>query len=363
MKWFWARLIWAWRNIPRTPKKGGGASVWLYLFWQERLTSSGQILVVVTLLLTFLSALPFLQPLRGFALFLWVSHFVAWLRSSRKPKLNLEWDMAKMVIAGEPFFISYHIHNRGKKPIHRISVQWTWEETWIVESGENPEVFSLNPGERKTVHLSVKATGRGLCKLRGPVVFVLEPMGWWRARVHQKKSWELGVFQYEWNMPTKQNHIQQGRQWGEPEWLGTMRLFRKGDTLRNISQRAWARSGKPLVKEMGFSGEGVSLFVDYGCRSFFDRMAIDSLCAQAVLFAQTLEKSGLLDRIWFYGEYLEKQVGLPLSAILQQKLSLLPRPQWWSWPKPILHLVPQTEKGIYLAIERATIVSRETNNA
>ncbi len=350
MKWMWARLIWAWRNIPRTPKKGGGASVWLFLFWQERLTSPGQILVVVTLLLTFLSALPYLPALRIFALFLWVLHAIAWLRTFWKPALLVHWDFPKMVFSEDPFSIAYHIQNHGKSFIHRVSLQWVWEETWIVDAGALPEVFSLAPGEKKTVLLQVKARGRGLCKLRGPVVFVQEPMGWWRARIKSKQPWELGVFQSATNLLSTPLRLAQGLHWGEPEWLGTMRYFRKGDTIRSISHRAWARSGKPLVREIGHSGDGITLFVDYGCRYFLDRMALDVFCSLTVQMAQRIEQRGLLDGVWLYGTYLEKHVGSSLSEELQLKLSLLPRPLWWAWPKPLLNSTLQAPQGIYWGI-------------
>lgn len=340
-----AKLRWALQSVPRTPKRGGGLSVWLFRWGQQRFTGPGKSALAIGVSLMVIAAIPGWDGATLPLLLLAIAFFASWLISVPTPKLTANWQFPRSVSVTTPFTVRARVVNQGKRALYDVGVWMFWEESWMKAVGEPPSVAKLDPGESAVLEIPMQALVRGPCALRGPVVFSVEPFGLMRGRDQVDQPtlvlvrpkvfpWQSSGFLTQGTSGQEFSRILLPNLHRSSELLG-VREYRDGDELRDVHHKTWARLGKPFTKEYGKErGLGVILIVETGCNQYFERSAVDPMLSLAGSVATWLSERGVLGRFFLNSrEYILAPGNAGLEVVLDA-LADVPHPQWWSWPKP-----------------------------
>lgn len=118
----------------------------------------------------------------------------------------------------------------------------------------------IKPGETAEIHLKLLPLRRGIYQLYLPSCYSVFPFGMFRiGRIHRSRSTVIVVPDYfplrHFDIPMIRSYQGSrnilGSNGGDSlEYIGN-REFRYGDVLKKIDVKAWARLGKPVVREYG----------------------------------------------------------------------------------------------------------------
>lgn len=345
MRW-WQTLWWLIRVAPRTPSNGGGLSVWLYRWWNERFTGSGKMLLILWFTLIVIEMYPGKTGALYPAIGLSVALLVAWISTLRPPPLQAQWFFPSQIREGERAQIHLEITNQGTQSIERVGAWAFWEEKFLDLQGEPKVVASLQPGEKALLTLTFAAKRRGPCPMIGPTTYQVEPLGFMRSRRSMGTQASFAV-QPSLIPVLQMPFLLQGRsgqafakvlhftQQRRSDDLAGIRPYRPGDSLRDVHHKAWARWGKPMSREYEAErGQGILVYLDYGCQFIGERQLVEPTLQLTAGVVQYLHEHQALGRFVLGGEEVDlSRCASPLDSILDQ-LARIPRPTWWRWPKP-----------------------------
>lgn len=286
-----AVLRWVWREFPRASSRGG-LLMGLYYRYQEGFTPLGKGLAGLLVALFFAEmmprwsgAAPFLALGAAALLRSWV-----WSRAFRGARsLQLRTHLPSRAIAGEEVALDLRVVHSGTRPVSDIGALLLRLPDPIQAAEDGRWLGTLQPGEEVADTLKVRVRKRGIYVLRPPALMVSDALGLarkvvrnsavspWELRVHPRAIHVLsGDFLYRGDEGVEFARVLALAD-GEPEFLG-LREYREGDEMRDIHQKAWARLGRPVVREWGRlrgGGLGLHLWPDFD--RWVDRMVLEDL--------------------------------------------------------------------------------------
>ena len=151
-----------------------------------------------------------------------------------------------------------------RNPFDRTMAFYRWQ--WLsnrkrsFESNPQSEPFSLNPGVRKRVALSVTPLKRGVIAMENLRALLPDPLGFFqKSRTINSTPSRLIVLPKRYRLPDLRMpgsaHFRIGGEetgntvGSSGEFVG-LRDYRPGDPLRLIHWKSWAHTGRPVVKEL-----------------------------------------------------------------------------------------------------------------
>ena len=184
--------------------------------------------------------------------------------------------------------------------------QWLINSRRLFEGGHTLEPLSLAPGETKSFSVKITPLRRGVSKLEDLRVVLPDPFGLLqRCRRTNTETSTLTVLPKRYRLPAIEMPGSTQFQVGgdaatntigsSGEFVG-LRDYRPGDPLRQIHWKSWARTGRPVVKELEdtyFPRYG--LILDTFANANADNLFEDAVSV-AASFVVTLDKEdSLLD--------------------------------------------------------------------
>jgi len=119
-------------------------------------------------------------------------------------------------------------------------------------------VPSVGPNQEAEVRVEVTPLRRGILRFRGTTLARPDPLGLYRAFVKVPlpqtviilpKRYLLPPIALPGTMRYQQGGVALASNVGQSEEFVALRDYRRGDPLRHIHWRSWAKAGKPIVKE------------------------------------------------------------------------------------------------------------------
>jgi hypothetical protein len=123
---------------------------------------------------------------------------------------------------------------------------------------ENLVEPSIGPGEVVEVEGEVTALKRGVLRFEGLSMARTDPLGLCRSFSNVRAAQSVLVLPKRYRMPPialpgvvkyQQGGVAMASHVGQSEEFVSLRDYRRGDPLRHIHWRSWAKAGKPVVKE------------------------------------------------------------------------------------------------------------------
>lgn len=167
-----------------------------------------------------------------------------------RPKVSVQYYLPEIMHVGESKQVYLQIQNIGEKENFDIVVRWADLGSYLKVTPAVQRITSLKPKEKITLQFQFTPQQRGHFQLRGfrvdsPFPFGLVSMGrsFGRRDVAvcpapwaEEKNWQMRIPQQQ------MNHF------SRDEYIGN-REYQSGDQLSQLDWRAWARLGKPIVRE------------------------------------------------------------------------------------------------------------------
>ncbi|HWQ93657.1 MAG TPA: DUF58 domain-containing protein, partial [Clostridia bacterium] len=190
---------------------------------------------------------------------------------------------------GQPLRYSVRVANRGKKPQIGLSLLETladprppyreWLDTqraerrrarsFRISQGTRTYPFKratlketavpvLQPGQEIAVPVELTPTRRGVLRFESVILARPDPLGLFRAfaRVQAPQTalilprrYAIPPVALPGSMKYQQGGVALASNVGRSDEFVALRDYRRGDPLRHIHWRSWARAGKPVVKE------------------------------------------------------------------------------------------------------------------
>lgn len=284
-------LHWWWLRLPRSPRRQG-VLAWLYLFWRERFTPGGRVLGAVWLFAVFLEALPGLSGIWPLLALLTAAFVVAWFSTWRSPQGSLLLLPPAAVTEGETVILQV---------VPQSVVPGCHGGVAVLHDG-------LEAGESSSDapwHVPVRTWFPGCYTIERAVLLRSDALGLLRARKRYVATQELVVhvrpilvrdmpFLWSGSAGAQLRHALGNASGRQGDFAG-VRPWRDGDALRDLHHQAFARYGKPFVREYAPpAGNGITLMFltgDPRWHSAFLRDHARRLCAGV---AEYLHRQGLL---------------------------------------------------------------------
>lgn len=206
-----------------------------------------------------------------------------------------------------------------------------WPKPRLAKTAEE-RIPAVPPGGSAKVAMQLTPYRRGLLRFEGLIVARPDPLGILKAfrKVDQPdtllvlpKRYALPPIQFPGRSQYQPGGIAQASSVGESEEFMALRDYRRGDPLRHIHWRSWARTGRPIVKEFEdefFVRHALVLdtFVPPGAKPRFEEAV-----AVAASFACTLpDQESLLDLLFVERDAFCFTAGRGLAHV-QQLLEIL----------------------------------------
>lgn len=320
-------------------------SVWLYRWWQQRFTGPGKTALVIVVSLALLGVVSSWHGTSIPIMLCSVAFAVSWLFTLRAPHVEATWTFPSSWVEGSEFRMRITLHNPGIKVIHDVGAWLFWEENWLIPVGEPLCVPDLAPGETIQLEMTVRALRRGPCYLRGPVSYHVHALGLMRSRMQMAKPSVLGIRPLAREFECKAFLVEglAGREFARilqpvsrrSDVLLGLREYREGDELRDLHHKAWARLGKPFVREYGNDrNAGIIVVLETYCESFFERAGLEPLLRLTAGLVIWLSGHNALGRFFINDQELSLESPQRAQETILDALGQIPRTLWWSWPKP-----------------------------
>ncbi len=271
---------------------------WINFFLRRRVRRGGIALLIVGIVLSALASgrhhdAP--GKLLGFGFTLGVLA-LAWL-PFRRAKVRIARQLPEHATAGEPVKLSYRLTNLSRRRLHRISLVetppdprphrhqfaiarepggekrnafdrffayhcWMWlcEIRTLFDAAESARPIRLRRGESTTLTATITPRRRGLIVLDDLRLLMPDPLGLYQrcARVRTAAStlvvlparYPLPPFQLPGSARFQAGGDAASRQTGPSGEFVSLRDYQPGDPIRLIHWKSWARTGKPVVKEL-----------------------------------------------------------------------------------------------------------------
>jgi uncharacterized protein (DUF58 family) len=123
---------------------------------------------------------------------------------------------------------------------------------------ENATVPAIPPNEEVTVKIAVTPLRRGLFRVDGLTLARTDPFGLFRSFIKLKQPETMLILPKRYPLPPialpgamrfQEGGVAMASNVGQSDEFVALREYRRGDPLRRIHWRSWARIGKPIVRE------------------------------------------------------------------------------------------------------------------
>lgn len=373
-----ATLRWALSRWPRRPEldahaepasawarfqRNGGFSGFVHDAFRRRLSPSGKALGGIWFASFVVTRIPGgnLADL-AFAI-ISASMLVSWLLSCRRPELECMWHVDGTLCAGGTGEIRLELRNVGARTIVDPGAWFFRCADGIEFPGDGLHVRSLRPGEQTILRIPVRGRLRGPAFLDAPHLLALEPLGLMRSSrrasgdcvvVVRPRMPFLRSFRFLGHGPAGAAFApflgMQVERMGDP---GGVRDYRRGDSMRDLHHRSWARRGRPVTRErLAGRGDGICLVVSSSVDGFDGRMLVDGTLALAASVARWLAERGSLGGAWVDGERIEGERDRA-EAVLEA-CARVPRVGWRRWSRPAL-AVPERDASLPVLVVAAAL--------
>ncbi len=191
--------------------------------------------------------------------------------------------------------------------------QWLMARRRLFDGGRSDEELDLAPGETMRIVMEIMPCRRGVIRLNDARVLLPDPFGLFqRCRAVSGPAATLTVLPRRYPLPPIEmpgaNRFQIGGDaatnaiGNSGEFVG-LRDYRPGDPLRQIHWKSWARTGRPIVKELEdnfFPRYGLILdtFPGVGSEGLFE----DAISVAASFAASIDTSESLLDLMFIRDE-------------------------------------------------------------
>jgi uncharacterized protein (DUF58 family) len=192
--------------------------------------------------------------------------------------------------------------------------QWLMVRNLRFRGGDSGEELQLAQGEMKQVALEITPLRRGLIHFQDLRVALPDPFGLFQGyRLVKNSAASLTVLPRRYRTPRlrlpgkfspSSAELANTNSLGDSgEFLG-LRDYRPGDPIRQIHWRSWARTGRPIVKELEKTTDpGYSLIVDIH-QPRDGESPFEELISVAASFISPIDGSeSLIDSLWIADQY------------------------------------------------------------
>lgn len=231
---------------------------YLLRIWQERLTAYGRILFLFLVISASLGSFSLALPFYFFFCVIFSVFFVAEIFCVFLPlNISVEVSYPDKIGSESEFEIEVKIKNAGRGFIFGVSaapVDLSGELKMI----EHSLPVSAGPGDVSVYKYKLKALKRGFYRINAHRIETAFPFGVWKKSISVPCNLAVTVYPRFW--PLSEVKIPVGRKYqpggfmlssklgDSMEFIGD-REYVAGDLVKNIHWNAWARMGKPIVKE------------------------------------------------------------------------------------------------------------------
>ena len=275
-----------WRIVYR----GHRIASWMQYWSERRYTTAGK-----GVLFGFLGAAIFganIESTVGYQafLFLFFVLLVAFLCSRFfRAKFSADRTLPRFGTAGQPFNYSVRIRNLTTKPQKGLTLledladarpafaEWKAfhlaegrtmrafrvsrrrrQNPFIVAKVREVELPSLPPGGATDVNVQLTPLRRGVLRFGGVTLARPDPLGLFRAFVQIRAPQSALILPKRYPLPRlalpgtqeyQEGGVAMASSVGQSDEFVSLRNYRRGDPLRHIHWRSWAKTGKPIVKE------------------------------------------------------------------------------------------------------------------
>ena len=167
-----------------------------------------------------------------------------------RPRLEARWRLPRHATAGQPFLAALEVVNRGSSVERGLEAD---------AEATAPPLPDLPPGGSATATFPRTPPSRGRMRLGPATVYRSDALGLWRSRRAAGPEGSVLVLprRYrvaETGLPGSRRPQPGGMALsstvGESQEFMSLREYRPGDPLRKIHWRSWAKTGRPVVKEL-----------------------------------------------------------------------------------------------------------------
>ncbi len=280
-------------------------------FWLTKLSPTGRVLLIVLILVgAGAPGLGIYRPLYYFASFLLclfvIDHTLGLLLRPRPSEVKIDRILPDRCAAGSVVTVRTRIENVGSRPLFDLAVSERRPPPpcWV---GRSPYQARLDPGETIELAYPMIPSARGAHDFESPALLTAFPFGMHHAGTytdgrHRLLAYpsfgKLGTI----DLPVGTKHQPGGlalvSRVGESEEFIGNRDYLPGDRLRDLDQRAWARLGRPVVRE--FQQEylcRIALIVDTFVPKKRDQEAVDAFEAAISLGAAVADAVSRLEYV------------------------------------------------------------------
>ncbi len=176
-----------------------------------------------------------------------------------RPRLKVSCSLPSRATAGREIDLRIKVENRSMMPAYEIIPGIIPLTSHFRVTGYDM-LSCIKPGETAEIHLKLLPLRRGIYQLYMPSCYSVFPFGMFRiGRIDRSRSTVIVVPDYfplrHFDIPMIRSYQGSrnilGSNGGDSlEYIGN-REFRYGDVLKKIDVKAWARLGKPVVREYG----------------------------------------------------------------------------------------------------------------
>ncbi|MDD5644120.1 MAG: DUF58 domain-containing protein [bacterium] len=226
--------------------------------WQERLTSFGKILFFFLIISASFGSLSVSVPFYFLACGIFGVFFITEIFSVFIPlKVRIEVSFPERVVCDSEFDVEITVVNEGRNNIFGVSAYPLFSDIKL-DIIDKPQPVSVPAGGKTFVICRMKASRRGVYEIKAHRVETAFPFGLWNKISELPVTFSIVVYPRFW--PLSSVDIPAGRRYqpggfvmssnigDSMEYIGD-REYVEGDLIRNIHWNAWARLGKPVVKE------------------------------------------------------------------------------------------------------------------
>lgn len=321
MRWF-KKLRAYQKAIPKTPYRDGVLML-LYYFWQERFTSAGRAVISASWVALVLFLVPGAILARLFLGLLGGLFFTAIFIREKKPKLKIT--SVSILPVRENETASLHVLVQAMKDYPSASID-AFRASPSIKKGA--AIFhSIKAYETESIELKLETSHRGSFVLKKIAALVPDPLGLIQTSIFYNGSLEFLV--YPKRLQVRQfSFLTKGYPGREFALLlmpstqrgvdfSGVRPYRKGDSVRDIDHRAFARYLKPFTKEFTVEqGASVVFVLDVRFSSFSKIIFMEKAIALAGAIATWFEERQILGRFFINNHEIDLTRGEKINLVM-----------------------------------------------
>lgn len=310
------------KAIPKTPYRDG-VLMFLYYFWQERFTSAGRAIISASWVALVLFIVPGAILARLFFGLLGGLLFTAIFIRDKKPKLKIT--SVSILPVRENETASLHVLVQAMKDYPSVSID-VFRASPSIKKGA--AIFhSIKAYETESIELKLETSHRGSFVLKKIAALVPDPLGLIQTSIFYNGSLEFLV--YPKRLQVRQfSFLTKGHPGREFALLlmpstqrgvdfSGVRPYRKGDSVRDIDHRAFARYLKPFTKEFTIEqGASVVFVLDVRFSSFSKIIFVEKAIALAGAIATWFNDHQILGRFFINNQEIDLTRGEKIDLVM-----------------------------------------------